>query len=98
MTTTIPSAPAGSGFALLEGALRHAGRHRPAARRRTSVREVVGRMTNRASTIITRSCNAVLHWSAMGCLTTAGFQVADWLGWLAAGLALIWTQHLTDGE
>ena len=55
-------------------------------------------MTNRASTIITRSRNAVLHWSAMGCLTTAGFQVADWLGWLAAGLALIWTQHLTDGE
>lgn len=96
MTITTAPITGRTGLGWLEGHLRDRGRHRPAARRRAAFRDVVTGIRARALTMAQKSRNTVFHWSAMGCLVTAGFHVATALGWLVAGLALIWTQHLSE--
>jgi hypothetical protein len=39
-----------------------------------------------------------LHVAGMGSFVVAGFTVSPALGWVVAGAAALWTQHLTSGQ
>lgn len=88
---------AAGAVAWLLGRLQRVQRHRAAEPRRPVRRAVLiaaAAITWLAVTLwnVTREFGA--HAAAMGCLVIAGFTVVDTLGWLAAGLAIMWTQHL----
>lgn len=92
--------PAGA-VAWLYGRLHRPQRHRSTQRRRTARRAVLlvaAAIAWLAVTLwnVTREFGA--HAAAMGCLVIAGFCVTDALGWLVAGLTIMWTQHLARAD
>jgi hypothetical protein len=87
-----------SGTAWLAGRFRARQQHRaegdPAPVRR-AVLVVAAAIAWVAVTLFNIGREYGAHAAAMGCLVIAAATVSDTLGWAAAGLAIMWTQHLS---
>lgn len=75
---------------------RVAGRHRPDRRRRAALAGMLAHLLVRARTMASSAGDVVLHVGAMICFTVGAFHASTVLGWLVAGAALIWTQHVRE--